>query len=404
MQKTHLGRTVGLLAILWGGCVLSIAFCKDFAQLAAVRFLQGAFECAITPAFLLITSSFYPTRELPLRVFIWGIGSTSFGVISDISLYGIGRAATKSQAIAPWKGISFFLGGLTILVGIVCFFLLGTAREVPWLSEEEKRIAYARTVQNHTGTDREKHAKFDWAQAREYLTDPQIYFIFFAQLVNSAPNSGINTFGNLVYTSFGFTPLDTFLKGTVPRNAFAFSLFLCLGVLMLKRPNTCFIIMIVCIIPAIVSFSLLAFLPNSLDLLWPKWGFFFMSAPSLVSGPLLQTVSATNVAGRTKRTVTLTVLFVGYFAGSAAGAQIFQADDAPRYIRAIAIVSCLYVLELTIMISWRTYYALENRRRNKVQAAAGISEDKRLRLGGLNAELGMTDRCKSSFCFSYSID
>jgi ACS family allantoate permease-like MFS transporter len=396
MQRTHLGRTVGVFAICWGVCVLSVAFCKDFGQLAAVRFLQGAFECSITPAFLLITSSFYPTRELPLRVIIWGTGSTSFGVISDLSLYGIGHAANKSHLIAPWKGISFFLGGLTILVGITCFLVLGTAREVPWLSEEEKRIVHARTVSNHTGTDREKHAEFNWAQARECITDPQVYFLFFAQLVNAAPNSGINTFGNLVYTSFGFTPLDTLLKGTVPRNAFAFILFLSLGFLMLKRPSTRFIIMIVCIIPAIISFFLLAFLPNSPALLWPKWGFFFMSAPSLISGPLLQTFSATNVAGRTKRTVVLTILFVAYFAGSAAGAQIFQADDAPRYIRAIIIISCLYALELIIMIAWRTYYALENRRRNKVQVAAGISEEERLRLGALNAELGMTDRSKSS--------
>jgi MFS transporter, ACS family, allantoate permease len=293
MQRTHLGRTVGTFAICWGACVLSIAFCKDFAQLAAVRFLQGAFECSITPAFLLITSSFYTTRELPLRVIIWGTGSTSFGVISDLSLYGIGHAATKSQIIAPWRGISFFLGGLTILVGIACFILLGTAREVPWLSEREKRIVHARIVENHTGTDREKHA-FDWAQARECLTDPQVYFLFFAQLVNAAPNSGINTFGNLVYTSFGFSPLDTLLKGTVPRNAFAFTLFVSLGLLMHRVPNIRLIIMTVCIVPAVIAFFLLAFLPNSPHLLWPKWGFFFMSATSLVSGPLLQTVSTSS--------------------------------------------------------------------------------------------------------------
>jgi hypothetical protein len=60
---------------------------------------------------------------------------------------------------------------------------------------------------------------------------------------------------------------------------------------MLKKPNLRFIIMILCIIPAIVAFFLLAFLPNSPDLLWPKWGFFFMSTTSLISGLLLQTVS-----------------------------------------------------------------------------------------------------------------
>jgi ACS family allantoate permease-like MFS transporter len=47
------------------------------------------------------------------------------------------------------------------------------------------------------------------------------------------------------------------------------------------------------------------------------------------------------------------------------------------------------------MAAWRTYYAMENRKRNKAQVAAGISEEERLRLGAINAELGMTDRSES---------
>jgi ACS family allantoate permease-like MFS transporter len=46
------------------------------------------------------------------------------------------------------------------------------------------------------------------------------------------------------------------------------------------------------------------------------------------------------------------------------------------------------------MALWRTYYALENKKRNKAQEAAGISEEERVRLGAINAELGMTDRSK----------
>jgi hypothetical protein len=46
------------------------------------------------------------------------------------------------------------------------------------------------------------------------------------------------------------------------------------------------------------------------------------------------------------------------------------------------------------MIAWRTYYVVENSKRNKVQAAESISEEERVRLGALNAELGMTDKSK----------
>jgi ACS family allantoate permease-like MFS transporter len=55
------------------------------------------------------------------------------------------------------------------------------------------------------------------------------------------------------------------------------------------------------------------------------------------------------------------------------------------------------------MAVWRTYYTLENRKRNKAQAEAGISEEERVRLGAINAELGMTDRSKPP-SFSSQLD
>jgi hypothetical protein len=61
---------------------------------------------------------------------------------------------------SQWRGISLFLGALTITVGILAYFIIGTPREVRWLSEEEKRAAVLRTMKNKTGSDREKRAEF----------------------------------------------------------------------------------------------------------------------------------------------------------------------------------------------------------------------------------------------------
>lgn len=53
-----------------------------------------------------------------------------------------------------------FLGVLTITVGILAYFIIGTPREVRWLTEEEKRAAVLRTMKNKTGSDREKRSEF----------------------------------------------------------------------------------------------------------------------------------------------------------------------------------------------------------------------------------------------------
>ena len=44
------------------------------------------------------------------------------------------------------------------------WFVLGTPREVRWLSQDEKRAAVARVVANQTGSDREKRSDFKWEQ------------------------------------------------------------------------------------------------------------------------------------------------------------------------------------------------------------------------------------------------
>jgi ACS family allantoate permease-like MFS transporter len=57
-----------------------------------------------------------------------------------------------------------FLGALTITVGILAYFIIGTPREVRWLNKEEKRAAVLRTMKNKTGSDREKRAEFKQEQ------------------------------------------------------------------------------------------------------------------------------------------------------------------------------------------------------------------------------------------------
>lgn len=55
-------------SILWGGVCMCLAAPKNFAGFAAVRFLLGFTEGAVSPAFVTITSIWYRKKEHPLRV------------------------------------------------------------------------------------------------------------------------------------------------------------------------------------------------------------------------------------------------------------------------------------------------------------------------------------------------
>lgn len=238
MQRTSLRYTLAACMFVWGIIVLSIGFTHNFTQLMVLRALQGFAECTISPAFLLITATFYVSREHTMRSIVWGTSNAGMGIITQLIMYGIGKgAAHNPNGMQPWRYISIFLGCLTILLSVFSYFILGTPNEVKWLNAEEKRIVAARVVSNQTGSERQKHSEWKWDQVISAFKDPQTYFFFFTVIVNSLPNGGTTSFGNLVYVSFGFTPLETLVKGRIPQDVVSICWFLFVGIMTLKKPN-----------------------------------------------------------------------------------------------------------------------------------------------------------------------
>jgi ACS family allantoate permease-like MFS transporter len=62
--------------------------------------------------------------------------------------------------------------------------------------------------------------------------------------------------------------------------------------------------MLASLVPGFVGLIVMGLLDRSPKYLWVKWGMFFMSATANIVGLMLWTFVPSNVAGRTKRTVT----------------------------------------------------------------------------------------------------
>ncbi|KAI8626315.1 MFS general substrate transporter [Xylariaceae sp. FL1651] len=401
MQRVHTGRFLGTVMILWGVVVLVVAFAKNFTHLVVLRIIQGALECTISPTFILITGAWYKSHEHAFRSVIWATSNGGVNIIIGVILYAIAdRAEQSANTPAPWKLISFFLGGLTIILGILVFFVLGTPREVRWLNKDEKRAAIARVIENKTGSDREKRSEFKWDQAIQTFKDPQTYFFFFVTIINALPGAANSVFAYLIWQSFGFTPLETLLKGSAPYFAVGIVWFLACGWLSMKKPNTRFYIMMFSLIPAFTGLTALGLLPSD-SMKWTRWGLYIMQATGTIPSLLIWTFVPSNVAGRTKKTVTTTVLFVAYAVGAAVGGQILRPDDAPRYIRGLTASGILYGIAFFSLVLWRMYYIWENRRRAKIIEEMGISPEESERLGKLNAEADMTDQ--DNIHFKYQV-
>jgi ACS family allantoate permease-like MFS transporter len=146
--------------ICWGIVVICIGFCQNFAQLMALRAMQGLFECTISPGFLFIIGSWYKTEEHSSRALIFESAISGVLIFTSLMIYGIGTAAQHhGKAESAWRYISYvshshdrvnigeslltvlqFLGALTTIIGVLCLFVLGTPSEVSWLAPEEKEM------------------------------------------------------------------------------------------------------------------------------------------------------------------------------------------------------------------------------------------------------------------------
>ncbi|THV00272.1 MFS general substrate transporter [Dendrothele bispora CBS 962.96] len=400
MQRVSVGKTLAVLMLLWGIVVLCTGFCQNWAQLMVLRTLQGAFECTISPSFLLIIATWYKTSEHASRSVIWGTANAGFGIIVQLCMYAIGNHAEKQGGLAAWRGISFFLGAITIVLSICSWFLLGTPREVAWISKEERRMVQARIVANRTGTDAHKNAKWKRDHVIEAFVDPSTWFLFFSVLLSGLPNGGVTSFGSLVYKSFGFTSLETILYN-IPRDGVSIIWFLFVGFSCSKWPGIRFWLMLAAIVPAFVGMLAMSLLPSSTSFRWIKFGMYLMTVTANVNGLFLWLFLPSNVAGRTKKSVVSSILFVAYCTGNAAGSQFFRSQDAPRYVPAITACAICFALQFLVILAWRFYLVYLNKSRDKAAVAEGLTSEQVKELGALNAEKDMTDKQNVHFRYTY---
>ena len=69
---------------------------------------------------------------------------------------------------------------------------------------------------------------------------------------------------------------------------------------------------------------------------------FYLANFVIVNGNLLWSIVTRNVAGQSKKTTVLTLMFIFYAVGAIIGPQVFVASDAPRYHNAFAAHIALY--------------------------------------------------------------
>jgi hypothetical protein len=189
-----------------------------------------------------------------------------------------------------------------------------------------------------------------------------VYAFALIQFLTTLPSGGLGAFANIIIKSFGFTTWQTQLLQMVS-GAIQITAMIS-GVWVDRRTHQTTLAMMAAVVPTIAGTVVLLVVPfehsKRVGLLM---AYYIMISFWAAAGLALSLVTR-NVAGQTKKGVVITFNFVFWATGNAIGPQVFRAKDAPRYFLALAIIlACFILLEVTLL-SLRTYYIWQNKRRD----------------------------------------
>ncbi|KAF1356156.1 major facilitator superfamily domain-containing protein [Delphinella strobiligena] len=367
MSRFRLTKFVGTTIVIWGGICMCLAAPRKFAGFAAVRILLGFSEGAVSPAFVTITSYWYRKEEHTIRVALWISMNALAQIFRSLLMYGVGQ--NHSLSLEPWRVLFIICGALTAACGVLFLFIIPSGPKGAWfLNAREKEVLTLRMTESHEGGDKKN---FSLSQLKEALLDPKAWLIFwFGVLVTM--QSPVLTFASLIIKSLGNDKYQTMLY-TAPSGAVQL-LLIWIGV-------------IGCAIFPRIGCVLLLKLPI------PGAGWGVIASCIDTPWSILLSLSASNIKGNTKRSVTNAMFFIGYCAGCVAAPQLWTHE--PRYFSGVVTAIVTWILLGVAVSTWWLICACDARADTRGEDVSDTGFEKSFET------FDLTDKQDSAFRYSH---
>lgn len=279
-------------------------------------------------------------------------------------------------------------------------FVMPVDTTTAWfLNAHERRIATERLALDRETRDR---SEFNMAQVKEAVLDPATWLYFLMAFFICLP-SPILKFSSLVISGFGFNQFQTMLVGLPCGAMEIIVVWICaIGMRYTKNIRSFWGILLT-LVPLIGS-ALMMSIPKS-----EKWGIVVSTWLAACSSSLMvitTSMIATNVKGNTKKSAVSALFFVGYSIGCISGPQLWQAPDAPRYIKGCISSLISWSLLVVIFVIYYFYRRWENKRRAAIVMAVveeTPADNRNLKDEGhigVEVDSDLTDRQDLKFIYS----
>ena len=379
--------------MLWGIATACTAAARDYRSLVAARVFLGIFEAAIAPSLMLISSQYYTKSEQAPRFSFWycglGIGQILGGAVS----YGFQHV--QNPSFQGWKVMFVVIGVVTVVIGLFTVMIIPdspmTAR---FLTDVEKAALLKHVSVNKTGV---LNTHFKTRHILEILLDVQLWLLVLITILISISSGVVTTYSAQLIKNIGYTSPQAALLN-MPSGIISIfaTLMVGYGVRLIPSGNR-WSWVVACCIPGILGGALMSFLPsgksnaNRSGLLAGIYLINFVVATLVV----LYQWTASNIAGSTKRSVSMALISGAFSVGNIVGPQTFRARDAPQYIPAKIIVLATQAAAAGFAVVLFGYYKYANAQKEKNKSLQGQSSAEKSQWDNL------TDKENAEFRYVY---
>lgn len=251
-------------------------------------------------------------------------------------------------------------------------------------SEDEKRLIIERVRHNETGIKNREYKKY---QVKEAFTDPFVWCCVSLITVANLVIGGLGVFSNLIIREFGFSLLQTQLLN-IAQGAWLIIVMIGSAQACQHSGQSCLMMIVsptltvqgqsinpmqLWTLPAIAgTIVILIVKPNSTN----SGGMliaFYCTQFFCAQGNMIISLITRNIAGQTKKGMTMTLVFIGWSVGNLIAPQIFQEKDAPRYLPGFIVHIAIYGVYIALVLVTR--FVLMGRNRRKESVTGEISHE-----------------------------
>ncbi|KAN0102897.1 MFS general substrate transporter [Hyaloscypha variabilis] len=356
---------------------------KGRTSFLVCRALLGMLQGGFIPEIILYLSYFYKHHELSLRLGFFWTASTMADVMGAFLAFGI-LHMRGVEGQSGWRWLFLIEGLITLVVGLFAFVLMPSSPtttsswfrgEKGWFTEREEKIMVNRIIrEDPSKSSMHNREPLTPALLWQSMKDFDLWPIYILGLNFQTPMSAPANYLTLSLKGLGF---DTFKTNLLVIPSKVFHVINMLG--LTYAAEVFGELTFTAMIGQIWAFPFLLFI-NLVDInninKWLAWVVMTILLSYPNAHPIQVGWNSRNSNTVRSRTVSAALYNMCVQTSGIIAANIYQADDAPRYKRGNHVLISILILNIFLYLGTKLYYVKRNAYRERVWGA--MNEEERL--------------------------